>query len=287
MHILHFLHQKKMILDLTIENLLKSGCNTYEANELYNKSDNNILQCNNGNFYVCKTENKIYTGIDFYRKTYFDNGNLRFPLNCPDLAHEYFDLALTEFLQEQKKSVGMLFDEKNQIKKFISNEIERTIDIINNTTEYLSKMKPYRFKNKEVLINVCESYINFLKAKEIPQQPKAVKPDEVKKEFKDFFNPDVSINVIETIQSDFKDYKGKKMAYIVYLLETNFKIITYSLNGKNDSRKHFVEAMINKTIAMQGINKYFESNDVKLNIYKFEKASDYVSIKEKLLKTII
>lgn len=126
--------------------------------------------------------------------------------------------------------------------------------------------------------------------------PEAVKPDEVlkpqtkpikpKKEFKDYFNSDINIEVIEKIQKDFKDSIGKKMAYLIYLLETDLKFITYSLNGKNDSRKHFVESLINKTISMQGINKYFEPHDVKLNIFQFEKESDYINTKEKLTKAI-
>lgn len=147
-----------------------------------------------------------------------------------------------------------------------------------NDTEEFVKLAFRTFKFREA----CKIVISQLL--EQSKQPEAVK---TKKEFKDFFNANISIEVIQKIQNDFKDCKGKKMAYLVYLLETDFKIITYSLKGENDSRKHFVEALINKTIAMQGINKYFESYDVKLKIYKFEKASDYVSIKEKLLKTII
>ena len=120
----------------------------------------------------------------------------------------------------------------------------------------------------------------------ITDKPQAVKPIKPKKEFKDFFNPDVTIEVIEKIQNDFKDSIGKNMAYLIYLLETDLKFITYSLNGKNDSRKHFVESLINKTISMQGINKHFEPNDVKLNIFQFEKENSYINTKEKLTKTI-
>lgn len=136
-------------------------------------------------------------------------------------------------------------------------------------------------------INLVElSLLNEISKNEQPQQTEAKKTDEVIKEFKDFFNPDVNIKVVEKIQNDFKDCIGKKMAYLIYLLESDLKFITYSLNGKNDSRKHFVESLISKKISMQGINKYFEPNDVKLKIFQFEKASDFINIKEKLIKTI-
>jgi hypothetical protein len=114
----------------------------------------------------------------------------------------------------------------------------------------------------------------------------AVKPDEVKKEFKDFFNTDVNVNVIQSIQKEFKDYKGKKMAHLIYLLHKDFKIISYSLNSRNESRKHFVSLLKGTDFRMAGIDNYFELSDVKLENPKFEVDPDYIDIKEKLLKTI-
>ncbi|EKT3963759.1 hypothetical protein AAIP55_001312 [Flavobacterium psychrophilum] len=157
-----------MILNLTIENLLKSGCNTDEANKLFNTSENYTLQCNNGNFYVSKPDNRFYTGIDFYRMIYFNIEGLRFPYNCPDLVNEYFGLALIEFLEKQKTILGLLFNEKDQFNKFISIEIERTQKRIESQKEFLLKMKYHKFESKENDIQICESYINYLMAKESP-----------------------------------------------------------------------------------------------------------------------
>ena len=119
-----------------------------------------------------------------------------------------------------------------------------------------------------------------------PQQTETVIPDEVKKEFKDFFNTDVNVNVIQSIQKEFKDYKGKKMAHLIYLLHKDFKIINYSLNSRNESRKHFVSLLKGTDFRMAGIDNYFELSDVKLENPKFEIDPDYIDIKEKLLKTI-
>ena len=129
--------------------------------------------------------------------------------------------------------------------------------------------------------------INQIEAlKTQPQQVESIKPDEVIKEFKDFFIPDVKIETINNIQTNFKDLIGKKMAFLIYLLETEFKIINYSLNGKNDSRKHFVKSLKSIDTKMQGINKHFETNSTNLSIHKFENDNDYKKIKDFLTKTI-
>ncbi|MCB5984619.1 hypothetical protein LIT13_13525, partial [Flavobacterium psychrophilum] len=190
-----------MILNLTIENLLKSGCNTDEANKLFNTSENYTLQCNNGNFYVSKPDNRFYTGIDFYRMIYFNIEGLRFPYNCPDLVNEYFGLALIEFLEKQKTILGLLFNEKDQFNKFISIEIERTQKRIESQKEFLLKMKYHKFESKENDIQICESYINYLMAKESPflfagfydietNEPQQNQTDEVTSFTKNNFDPE-------------------------------------------------------------------------------------------------
>lgn len=168
-----------MGLDFNIDNLLKCGLNIQEATELFNKPfEEYILQCNSGNFYFSRSENKFYTGEEFYKKTYFQNGNLRFPYNYPDLIEEYFNLALAEFLEKQKIILGLLFNETDQFNKFLVNEIERSQHRIENQKEFLLKNKHHKFESKENDIKVCEAYIQYLKRKK--DQPDEVKPDEVK-----------------------------------------------------------------------------------------------------------
>jgi hypothetical protein len=167
-----------MIIKLTIENLLKSGCNEKEANELFITTGDYNLQCNNGKFYVSKLENKFYTGIDYHRKVYFGRDYIYFPLNCPDLVPEYYNLALHNFLEKKKKSLGLLYNEVNQTEKFISNEIKRSKDIIHNAKESFLKRTQHKFESKELLVNVYESYIYFLEAIAL-EQPETKKPDEL------------------------------------------------------------------------------------------------------------
>jgi hypothetical protein len=130
---------------------------------------------------------------------------------------------------------------------------------------------------------------NSLKSSNWLKQVETKKTEEVnksKKTLTTFFHPEISINIIEKIQNDFKDFKGKKMAYLIYLLHQKFKIISYSINSKDESRKHFVSSLKGVDVSMSGINKHFESNDVKLRIHQFEKDNDYIDIEEKLTKTI-
>ena len=120
-------------------------------------------------------------------------------------------------------------------------------------------------------------------------QPEPVKPNKAikaKKEFKDFFNPDVSIEAIQKIHEEFKDCSGKKMACLIYLLHKEFKLINYTINSKDMARIHFVESLKGSKLRMSGIDRYFELNDVKLENPKYEKDPYYIDVKEKLSKTI-
>jgi len=65
------------------------------------------------------------------------------------------------------------------------------------------------------------------------------------------------------------------MAFLIYLLQNEFEVIEYSLNSKVDSRKHFAQSLNPQIIAMQGINKYFEFNEYKLNVREYKKRIDY------------
>ncbi|PQJ77114.1 hypothetical protein BTO16_14800 [Polaribacter glomeratus] len=251
------------------------------------------LPCNEGNFYYSGSENKLYSGKEFFSKIYLTTDNLKFPVNCPDLIPKYYDFALAEYLKSEKEKSKLMFSNVWVTKEFIVLEFKKLKSLINGLTDFIEKNKHYTFKSKENQLKYSKKYSEFLneKLKELdkiedkePQQIENNKPNEVKKTLKDFFNSDVSSKVIETLQNDFKDYKGKKMAYLIYLLDKEFNLINYSLNSKNDSRKHFVETLTNNSIKMQGINKYFD--DVKINIRLFEKDSIYTNIKDKLTKTI-
>ncbi|WP_396178992.1 hypothetical protein [Flavobacterium sp.] len=162
-----------MILKLELNSLIENGCSLEVATELMETKTTGTYNWNEGNFYVSKENNKVYTSTDFYRKVYFENGSLDFPYNCTELIPDYFNLALIDFMQKQKTVLGVLFDEAKQFEKFKIKEIERIKERITSQKEFLNKMKHHKFKSKENDIEICESYIDFLHTKEYkPQDPK-------------------------------------------------------------------------------------------------------------------
>lgn len=112
-----------------------------------------------------------------------------------------------------------------------------------------------------------------------------------KKDFKDFFKEHINIDKIEVIQKKYKDFDGKKMAYVIYLLHKEFNVINYSLNSRVESRKHFVFALYKKDNInkMEGINRYFNPSDITLLAPDYSKDNDYTTIKtdiQTILNTI-
>lgn len=213
-----------MILKLELNTLIENGCSIKVATELMETKTTLSLQCNEGNFYVSKEKNMVYTGIDFYRKLYFEDGDLRFPYNCTELIPDYFDFALIEFMQKQKTVVGVLFNEAKQFEKFKIKEIERTKERITSQKEFLNKMKHYKFKSKENDIEICESYIDFLNLKEYkPQQLEAVIPDEVKKEPHNNIFVDNSFEIWQKMFEEFNIDASKRTD-----LDFMFEIMKYN-----------------------------------------------------------
>jgi hypothetical protein len=206
------------------------------------------LQCNNGNIFVSKPENKIYTGVDFYRKTYLYNGSLRFPFACPDLVNEYFDLALIEFLEKQKTVLGLLFNEKDQFSKFISNEIEEKQQRIESQKEFLLKMKHHKFKNKENDIQICESYINYLKAKTYT----AVK---IEKEFNRNHWDEKTFNLFNYLDENYEK-KGNVKYINIFKFLKSMKAKGYAFNFIEDTYKKFILSKHNIKLTKMSVAQY-------------------------------
>jgi hypothetical protein len=264
-----------MIQELTKENLQKLGYNENDVNELFNTINTFTLQCNDGNIFVSKPENKFYTGIDFYRVTYFNNGNLRFPFACPELFNEYYTLALSEFLEKQKALFGMLFNELEQTDKFILLETKRNELIIKEQKDYIKLHNKRQWHNKEKIINILETYIYFINNQ--PQQPEAVKPDEVKKEL---HNDIFKYNAFEV----FEFYKEKKQ--IKVNSRTDLRVIFELLKGDNlllptIELKHYID-WLNRVYYNNDITELKKQNlNSKPNIIR---ANDYNDYKKATLK---
>lgn len=291
MHFVHSLHKIfAMILDLTTENLESLGFANDEIKPMLSKKENYSLLNNLGSFYFDYIQNKIYTDIDKGRFLLRTAKYKRFPFSYPALIPEYFKFNLKSYLDEHQILLGTMFDKKEQTKEFIAKEVKEIKDIISSNQNYIDKYPNGNIEHKEIPIKIHKVYVSYLEkqTKEIDKPKIETKVNEVKnpKQLKDFFNSNIDSEVIEEIQNYFKDYNGKKMAYLIYLLDQEFKIINYSLNGKNDSRKHFAQALTKRNLKMQGINKYFETFYRKLASMENRKDNTYTDIEEKLTKTI-
>lgn len=189
-----------MIIELTKENLLNAGLNETDASKLFNTIDNYTLQCNEGNFFVSKPKNKFYTGVDFWRESYFYNGNLSFPFACPELMSEYYNLALTEFLEKQKELFGTVFIEKNQTENFIKLETKRSEEIIKEHKDYIELHNKRQWKSKERLINILETYIQFIENELVKNKQTKEPQDNTEKEnlfeFENKLIPKISIEKV-------------------------------------------------------------------------------------------
>lgn len=114
------------------------------------------------------------------------------------------------------------------------------------------------------------------------QKPKP-KPKPKPKTLQEFFKDGTAPEIIKSLQDKYKDYNGKKMAYLIYLLHKEFKLINYSLRGTKDNRKRFVNEFTGKNINnIEGINKIFNPNDITLGIDKYHKDNDYITIQNEI-----
>ena len=252
--------------DLTIENLLKCGFNEQEAIKFFNFTGNHILQCTNGKFYFSKHENKFYTGIDFHRKYYFERDYIYFPLKCPDLVPDYYNLSLHNFLDKQKNSLGLLYNEVNQTKKFIYNEIKRSNDIIENAKESFVKRTRHKFESKDLIVNVYESYIYFLEAKDT-----------------------VAINLNNTSTNNYLGQPTNENAnlFFEFLCEhyrpedkTQVKYVNILYYLKNDAEKKY---FIYK-VKQKDYKKLIESKGIKIS--KFDKSVNYLEVEKPIFYTL-
>jgi hypothetical protein len=260
-----------MIIDLTIENLIKLGLSEQRAAEFFNESNKYIFQGNEGNFYLF--DNKVYTDIDYYRMTYFNRGAITFPLNCPDLIDEYFNLSLNKYLLEQKEVLKSIFVVEDQKKKFISKEILNAKNRIENQKVMLKRLSHFGSERKENAISILEAYINFCESRlNQPQQPEAVKPDEVKNmHFKIFASN--SFNLWERMFEHFK-INEKKRTDLSFMYEV---MIFPELIHETVSKKN-IEDWINETYTFDIDKIHFtdiksKANENRMSTYNLLKQS--------------
>lgn len=162
-----------MILDLTKDNLQKCGFDNEEILKLL-EWDNYAVSffIKDTWYYATNIENLIYTEIDAYKKINIVNGTISFPLSFPELIPDYFDLAMNDFLENQKKLLKSMFVEEDQKKNFVLNEIENKKNSIKVYKQDLINRPNFHAELNKNAIAILESYIDLLNIKlQQPQQP--------------------------------------------------------------------------------------------------------------------
>jgi hypothetical protein len=154
-----------MIQELTVDNLIRLGLTETDANKLFNE-DSYTLQCNAGNFYTSKAENRIYTGSDFWIFVYLTN-NLSFPFQAPELTQKYFSLSLKNFLETKKEKLKSLYNEIFETQNFITKETDFAI-------ERILYWQNKKLTTKENLIDVLKGYLYFLENYKVESDKKEV-----------------------------------------------------------------------------------------------------------------
>jgi hypothetical protein len=203
-----------MIQELTKENLQKLYYTEDEINRMLNaKEDCSLNTIPSKNVFISKTENKFYTGIDYWRAWHFKRGTTIFPSRYPEFFEEYFNITLNEFLEKQKAQLSIHFEVKTQFEKFLLIEIKKSEEIIKGIKDGYKSFSHRPLFGKgdkgERDIYAFEIYIQFLDNKLFLHEktnttnPEAVKPNDGKKKLHNDIFKDNAFEIFEF-------YKEKK-----------------------------------------------------------------------------
>lgn len=142
-----------------------------------------------------------------------------FPIHCPDLIPDFYDLSLNKFLLKQKTFLGKMYNEVNQTKNYIESQIKRKVKFTETTEQ-----------------NVYDSYIDFLK----------IKQTEIETETSDLSNKNKPKDI--TTQKWFKTgiALATSEAFQVYhTIGANRPTEICRKTGVHESNKTYISATIN------------------------------------------
>jgi hypothetical protein len=216
------------------------------------------------------------------------------PENLQKILTPFYDAALKN-LTLWNAEIHILDRDKKYNDKHIMKEDKRLefeikgLKVLTNLEDFqrFTRYNVERYSNYDFAI-FCNNVAGFIGSdvlkykKHIP----GVKQSLSKFTLNDFFK-ETSPQVIEQIQNTFKDYTGKKMAILIYLLQTTLKKIKIINRSKTQSKKQFVVNLTgDNDIQMQSINKVFQPGTDKL-LGISETDVDYINTIEKLNKLLV
>jgi hypothetical protein len=262
-----------MIIELTKENLQKCGFDEEQIIKLLEWDKYDMFFFKDTCYYATNIEKKIFTEIDGFRKYYLENGIISFPMDCPDLIPNYFDLALKNYLDKQILLLNTMFVEADQKKKFVLNEIEKIKSSIEVLKEDI-KIKIYFIRdNKKKQVDILDSYLNFLKNKlnGQPQQSEIINVLEVKKELHNNIFTDNTFYVWERLFENFNINETKRtdLRFMYEIMKYNGQIHkTVTVKNITDWINETYDFSIDK---LQYTSIKSTSNENRMSIYNLIK----------------
>jgi hypothetical protein len=214
-----------MILELNTENIKKLELGKLrftkeEITNLLSRKENHTIN----DIYFDYKNQKIYTGIDMARNFLNQNKDYKpFPFSYPDLIPEYYNIKLAIYLKDKQRLLGIIYNEVEQTKEFINEQLKEIKSIINDSQTYLDKIPPrsHNYRRKAIIIH--KAYVFYLeKIFKEPQQIEINKPNKIKKEIKSFIqNINDKENFIIKLKELFLNEKGKPIKAMIRILERN------------------------------------------------------------------
>ena len=156
---------------------------------------------------------------------------------------------------------------------------DKNISLFTDLLNYWKKMKDLENKKANLIIEKQGS-----SSTENHKQVK-IKEKIQPLTFKDFFVDKTNDKVIQNIENNYYTYDGKRMAILIYLLQSEFKLTKIVPHSRTHSRTQFIRLLKNNDkIKTQSIDKYFNSWDNGISITDSD--IEFLDIKEKLTNTI-
>ncbi|OBY67560.1 hypothetical protein LPB301_01075 [Polaribacter reichenbachii] len=205
-----------------IENTIKLIFVCIDENKDYS------AQCNEGNFFYSGYENELYTGRQYFEKIYLSKGNLKFPINFPDLIPKYYDLALAEYLKNEKNIASLFFDAKLVTIEFLKSELKKIETLQNGIEDFIDKNKSGTFNAKREQLKYCKRYSLYLseKFKDL-EKTEFEKPQQKETKNLEHFiiNIENKQSFIKDLKETFPTEKGKSIKAVIDLLVSDNIII--------------------------------------------------------------
>lgn len=264
----------------------KEGTNEWNAK--FNEYKTSMMKFGNNAFYLISFFEKLFSTLSELENTFI---GLNMTTWEDMESNRIFDDFIFEFTRIKAESEADLIKRKqiyiNAIVDCDTFRLKTEFNAIDESDEIVDCYKANcekAIENIDLQLQLNQTIVTLPEIKIEIEKKK--KPETKKQTLNDFFNDNISVETIKNIQTTFCSYKAKKMAIVIYLLQSKFNIIEILPNSTTQSRKHFVCQMksVDNYKDMYAISKYFESGTYISKVS--DKDAYYILIHKKLSEII-